>query len=226
VSRPLSLAYSTGGYVEMALRRGQPSSSAWPAHAVRLAGGWPLRRTAHFHIVRRGKPGADSRGSTSAARQVPQLVPVVMMRIGDYYREGKRGGLACMRSWHAAIDAGEAQLETYIDEYVARGRIGARVRASVPLGGRKTGMLKATVMDSIDTYRMNLLPRGRPQAGARLPRVPTLDERDVALRRAPRRRKTAAGMRQDGSAGTQTVRQDQAPNAGLQLDIDEPGTTQ
>ncbi len=48
----------------------------------------------------------------------------------------------------------------------------------------------------------------------------------VVLRRAPRRRKTATGMRQDGSARTQTVRQDQPANAGLQLDIDKPGTTQ
>ena len=50
---------------------------------------------------------------------------------------------------------------------------------------------------------------------------------DVALRRAPRRRKTAAGMRPDGSGGAQTESQDQASNVGQQqLDMVEPGTTQ
>jgi predicted RNA-binding Zn-ribbon protein involved in translation (DUF1610 family) len=48
----------------------------------------------------------------------------------------------------------------------------------------------------------------------------------VALRRAPRRRKTATGMRQDASAGPQTESQNQASNVGRQLDMDEPGTTQ
>ena len=47
---------------------------------------------------------------------------------------------------------------------------------------------------------------------------------DVIRRRVPRRRKTATGMRQDGSARTQNV--DQASKAGLQLHMDEPGTTQ
>ena len=49
---------------------------------------------------------------------------------------------------------------------------------------------------------------------------------DVALRRVPRRRKTATGMRQDGSASAQTRGQNQASNAGPQLHMDEPGTTQ
>ena len=49
---------------------------------------------------------------------------------------------------------------------------------------------------------------------------------DVALRRAPRRRKTATGMRQDGSADAQTEGQNQASNVEPQLDMDEPGTTQ
>lgn len=49
---------------------------------------------------------------------------------------------------------------------------------------------------------------------------------DVALRRAPRRRKTATGMRQDGSASAQTKGQNQASNVESQLDMDEPGTTQ
>src|SRR6195256_3921816 len=46
---------------------------------------------------------------------------------------------------------------------------------------------------------------------------------DVALRRVPRRRKTATGMRQDGSASAQTESQNQASNAGAQLHMDEPG---
>ncbi len=50
-------------------------------------------------------------------------------------------------------------------------------------------------------------------------------KRDVPLRRAPRRRKTAAGMRQDSPASAQTEGR-QAANAGLLLDMDEPGTTQ
>src|SRR6266851_1789340 len=49
---------------------------------------------------------------------------------------------------------------------------------------------------------------------------------NVVLRRVPRRRKTATGMRQDGSASAQTKGQNQASNAGAQLHMDEPGTTQ
>src|ERR1700682_2086689 len=50
-------------------------------------------------------------------------------------------------------------------------------------------------------------------------------KRDVPIRRVPRRRKTAAGMRQDGPASAQTEGH-QAANAGVQLDMDKPGTTQ
>jgi ISXO2-like transposase domain len=49
---------------------------------------------------------------------------------------------------------------------------------------------------------------------------------NVVLRRVPRRRKTETGMRQDGSASAQTKGQNQALNAGVQLHMDEPGTTQ
>jgi len=49
---------------------------------------------------------------------------------------------------------------------------------------------------------------------------------DVAPRRAPRRRKTATGMRQDASAGAQTEGQNQASKVGQQLNMDKPGTTQ
>jgi ISXO2-like transposase domain len=49
---------------------------------------------------------------------------------------------------------------------------------------------------------------------------------NVVLRRVPRRRKTETGMRQDGSASAQTMGQNQALNAGVQLHMDEPGTTQ
>ena len=49
---------------------------------------------------------------------------------------------------------------------------------------------------------------------------------NVVLRRVPRRRKTETGMRQDGSASAQTKGQNQALNAGVQLNMDEPGTTQ
>jgi predicted RNA-binding Zn-ribbon protein involved in translation (DUF1610 family) len=49
---------------------------------------------------------------------------------------------------------------------------------------------------------------------------------DVALRRASRRRKTATGMRQDGSASAQTEGQNQAANATPPLHMDNPGTTQ
>ena len=49
---------------------------------------------------------------------------------------------------------------------------------------------------------------------------------DVALRPAPRRRKTATGMRQDGSAGALTEGRNQASNMRPTLDMDEPGTTQ
>ena len=48
---------------------------------------------------------------------------------------------------------------------------------------------------------------------------------DVPLRRAPRRRKTAAGMRQDSPASAQTEGR-QTANAGLLLDMGKPGTTQ
>lgn len=49
---------------------------------------------------------------------------------------------------------------------------------------------------------------------------------NVVLRRVPRRRKTETGMRQDGSASAQTKGQNQALIAGVQLHMDEPGTTQ
>ena len=49
---------------------------------------------------------------------------------------------------------------------------------------------------------------------------------NVVLRRVPRHRKTETGMRQDGSASAQTKGQNQALNAGVQLHMDEPGTTQ
>jgi transposase-like protein len=49
---------------------------------------------------------------------------------------------------------------------------------------------------------------------------------NVVLRRVPRHRKTETGMRQDGSASAQTKGQNQALIAGVQLHMDEPGTTQ
>ena len=49
---------------------------------------------------------------------------------------------------------------------------------------------------------------------------------NVTLRRVPRRRKTATGMRRDGSVKVQIQRQNQASNPGVQLDVDQPGTTQ
>ena|ERR1019366_6742527 len=48
----------------------------------------------------------------------------------------------------------------------------------------------------------------------------------AVLRRAPRRRKTATGPRQDGSDAARTEGQNQASNAVLKLDMEEPGTTQ
>ena len=60
----------------------------------------------------------------------------------------------------------------------------------------------------------NVIGRANPRKG------------DVVLRRAPRRRKTASGSRQDGSAVARTEGQNQASNAGLKLDMEEPGTTQ
>jgi predicted RNA-binding Zn-ribbon protein involved in translation (DUF1610 family) len=49
---------------------------------------------------------------------------------------------------------------------------------------------------------------------------------DATLRRAPRRRKTATGMRQDGSGGAQTEVQNHASETRQPLNIVEPGTTQ
>lgn len=60
----------------------------------------------------------------------------------------------------------------------------------------------------------NVIGRANPRKG------------DVVLRRAPRRRKTATGPRQDGSAVARTKGQNQASNAALKLDMGEPGTTQ
>jgi predicted RNA-binding Zn-ribbon protein involved in translation (DUF1610 family) len=57
----------------------------------------------------------------------------------------------------------------------------------------------------------DIIGRANPRKGAPTPR------------RAPRRRKTATGMRQDGSDGE---RQDQASKADQPLDMGEPGTTQ
>jgi predicted RNA-binding Zn-ribbon protein involved in translation (DUF1610 family) len=47
----------------------------------------------------------------------------------------------------------------------------------------------------------------------------------LALRRAPRRRKTATGMRQDNSRRAQTDDQNQASEPGPTLNMAEPGTT-
>ncbi len=49
---------------------------------------------------------------------------------------------------------------------------------------------------------------------------------DATLRRAPSRRKTATGTRQDGSRGAQTEGQNHASKVGSPLDMGEPGTTQ
>jgi hypothetical protein len=48
---------------------------------------------------------------------------------------------------------------------------------------------------------------------------------EKVVRRAPRRRKTVAGMRQDGSGGAQTESQNHAAEIGQPLNMDEPGTT-
>src|SRR5271157_6304258 len=49
---------------------------------------------------------------------------------------------------------------------------------------------------------------------------------DIVVRRAPRRRKTATGMRQDGSNDGQAEVQTRASDREPKLDADEPGTTQ
>ena len=48
---------------------------------------------------------------------------------------------------------------------------------------------------------------------------------NLALRRAPRRRKTATGMRQDSPRRAQTDAQNHASETGPALDMVEPGTT-
>jgi hypothetical protein len=48
---------------------------------------------------------------------------------------------------------------------------------------------------------------------------------NLALRRAPRRRKTATGMRQDSPRRAQTDAQNPASETGPALDMVEPGTT-
>ena len=48
---------------------------------------------------------------------------------------------------------------------------------------------------------------------------------EKAVRRAPRHRKTAAGMRRDGSGDAQTEGQNHAAEIGQPLNMDEPGTT-
>jgi predicted RNA-binding Zn-ribbon protein involved in translation (DUF1610 family) len=60
----------------------------------------------------------------------------------------------------------------------------------------------------------DIIERANPRKG-----VPT-------QRRAPRRRKTAAGMRQDGSGRAQIQSQDQAAKGLQPLDMVDPGTTQ
>ncbi len=116
---------------------------------------------------------------------------------------------ALMKRWELGTYHGlrRKHVDTYLNEYVFR--YNRRFYRHVSF----ETMLGLAAHHEPASY-WDVIGRANPRKG------------DVALRRAPRRRKTAAGMRQDGSAGTQTVRQDQAPNAGLQLDIDEPGTTQ
>jgi hypothetical protein len=48
----------------------------------------------------------------------------------------------------------------------------------------------------------------------------------VTPRRAPRSRKTAIGMRQDGMGGTKMDSQNQNATVPPPLNMDEPGTTQ
>jgi predicted RNA-binding Zn-ribbon protein involved in translation (DUF1610 family) len=59
----------------------------------------------------------------------------------------------------------------------------------------------------------DIIGRANPRKGAPTPR------------RVPRRRKTATGMRQDGSDGERIKSQDQASKADQLLDMGEPGTT-
>src|ERR1700737_1786338 len=98
-------------------------------------------------------------------------------------------------------------VDTYLNEYVFR--YNRRFYRHVSF----ETMLGLAVHHEPASY-WDVIGRANPRKG------------DVALRRVPRRRKTATGMRQDGSASTKTVRQDQTSNAGLKLDMDDPGTTQ
>jgi transposase-like protein len=60
----------------------------------------------------------------------------------------------------------------------------------------------------------DIIGRANPRKGTATPR------------RAPRSRKTATGMRQDGMGGTQNGGQNQAANVPTTLNVDDPGTTQ
>jgi predicted RNA-binding Zn-ribbon protein involved in translation (DUF1610 family) len=98
-------------------------------------------------------------------------------------------------------------IDTYLNEFVFRyNRRFHRHASFETMLGLATHHEPASYWD--------LIGRANPRKGA------------DALRRAPRRRKTATGMRQDGSAGAQTEGQNQASNMRPTLHMDEPGTTQ
>jgi len=98
-------------------------------------------------------------------------------------------------------------IDTYLNEFVFRYNRRFYRHASFET------VLGLTAHNEPTSY-WDIIGRANPRKG------------DATLRRAPRRRKTATGMRQDGPGGAQTAGQNYASNGLPTLDLDEPGTTQ
>ena len=98
-------------------------------------------------------------------------------------------------------------IDTYLNEFVFRSnrRFHRHISFETMLG---------LVIHQEPASYWDVIGRANPRKG-----VP-------AIRRAPRRRKTATGMRQDGSAGALTEDQNRTSNTQPALDMDKPGTTQ
>lgn len=98
-------------------------------------------------------------------------------------------------------------IDTYLNEFVFRYNRRFYRHASFD------AMLGLAAQNEPASY-WDVIGRANPRKG------------DVTVRRAPRRRKTATGMHQDGSDGTKTKAQIHASHAEPKLDMDQPGTTQ
>jgi transposase-like protein len=145
-------------------------------------------------------------GLTTDYRHDPRVVGkmaahVILPWIHRLFSLVKRWGLG---TYHGLR---RKHIDTYLNEFVFRynRRFHRHISFETMLG---------LVTHHEPTSYWDVIGRANPRQG-----VP-------AIRHAPRRRKTATGMRQDDSAGALTADQNRTSNTRPTLDMDEPGTTQ